>query len=552
MLEGRVLLTTPRASCWSRAAMRRSPARGAHREPRSSPGRAMRSPGRSTTRRCWRPLASRRRAERRCRRPAARDRAGRGQRLRRRDRGARRGAGGRARCPLLHLPRGRAAERRPGRGGRGGARRGAGARSATPARRSPSARCCGSCRTGARRRSPMPAARSSSARIRRGAHRAVLRAAGTFELEAARATCCARRSSARPTTRWPGRASPSSSRSFGDLRAAEDAADRARRARAPDLARTQMVLGFAALTRIDIDQAKAAFERAIALDSAEPLARLGLGLARIRAGDLDAGGRELEIAVGARPEQLAAAQLPRQGLLRGAPRAARRRAVPDRQGARPERPDPLVLRRDPPADREPPGRGAAQPRDARSRSTTTARSTAHGCCSTRTVRPAASASPGSTTISAFEQLGINEAAQSLALDPANSAGAPVPLGPLCRRAAARGRASQRAAAGAAAAAGRPQPDPAEPRLRDLDIVARSGPARAAFNEFTPLFTRNGVQVAATGLARHRQHLWRRGRCHRPPRTDLDQRRAISLSDGGLPREQRSPAQHLYAVRPEPT
>ena len=50
-----------------------------------------------------------------------------------------------------------------------------------------------------------------------------------------------------------------------------------------------MVLGFAALTRIDIGEAKAAFERAIALDSAEPLARLGLGLAIIRSGDLEPG-----------------------------------------------------------------------------------------------------------------------------------------------------------------------------------------------------------------------------------------------------------------------
>ena len=50
-------------------------------------------------------------------------------------------------------------------------------------------------------------------------------------------------------------------------------------------------LGFAALTRIDISQAKAAFERAIALDSAEPLARLGLGLAMIRQSDLEAGGQ---------------------------------------------------------------------------------------------------------------------------------------------------------------------------------------------------------------------------------------------------------------------
>ena len=47
---------------------------------------------------------------------------------------------GGARRPLPHLPRGRAAERRPGRRGRGRARAGAGARARRPPRRSPSGR----------------------------------------------------------------------------------------------------------------------------------------------------------------------------------------------------------------------------------------------------------------------------------------------------------------------------------------------------------------------------------------------------------------------------
>jgi hypothetical protein len=42
----------------------------------------------------------------------------------------------------------------------------------------------------------------------------------------------------------------------------------------------------------------AAFEKAITLDQAAPLPRLGLGLAKIRKGDLDEGGREIEIAAG--------------------------------------------------------------------------------------------------------------------------------------------------------------------------------------------------------------------------------------------------------------
>ena len=87
---------------------------------------------------------------------------------------------------------------------------------------------------------------------------------------------------------------------FGELGASRDAAERAV-ALAPELARTQMVLGFAALTRIDIDQAKAAFERAIALDSANPLPRLGLGLAIIRSGRPGDGRKEIEIAAALDP-----------------------------------------------------------------------------------------------------------------------------------------------------------------------------------------------------------------------------------------------------------
>jgi tetratricopeptide (TPR) repeat protein len=64
----------------------------------------------------------------------------------------------------------------------------------------------------------------------------------------------------------------------------------------PDLARTQIVLGFAHLTQIQTGEAKAAFEKAITMDPAAPLARLGLGLTLIRQGHLNDGTREIEIA----------------------------------------------------------------------------------------------------------------------------------------------------------------------------------------------------------------------------------------------------------------
>lgn len=64
----------------------------------------------------------------------------------------------------------------------------------------------------------------------------------------------------------------------------------------PNQARTQTILGFAYLTEIEIDKAKTAFERAINFAPADPLPWLGLGLAKIRRGDLDEGTKQIETA----------------------------------------------------------------------------------------------------------------------------------------------------------------------------------------------------------------------------------------------------------------
>lgn len=66
---------------------------------------------------------------------------------------------------------------------------------------------------------------------------------------------------------------------------------------APDLARTQLVVGYAALSDYHAAEARAAFERAIERSPADPLAHLGLGLAQISAGQLETGRAELEVAV---------------------------------------------------------------------------------------------------------------------------------------------------------------------------------------------------------------------------------------------------------------
>ena len=71
--------------------------------------------------------------------------------------------------------------------------------------------------------------------------------------------------------------------SFGELGKALEAAKKAE-SLAPDLSLTQTILGFAFLTQVNIDESMAAFEKAITLDQAAPLPRLGLGLAKIRNG----------------------------------------------------------------------------------------------------------------------------------------------------------------------------------------------------------------------------------------------------------------------------
>jgi len=84
--------------------------------------------------------------------------------------------------------------------------------------------------------------------------------------------------------------------SLGRIRDAEKAAQAAVAAN-PAEARAHTVLGFVYLAEIDIKHAKEQFEMAIERDSAAPLPRLGLGLAIIRDGSLREGREQIEIAV---------------------------------------------------------------------------------------------------------------------------------------------------------------------------------------------------------------------------------------------------------------
>jgi Tfp pilus assembly protein PilF len=83
---------------------------------------------------------------------------------------------------------------------------------------------------------------------------------------------------------------------MGERRRSAQAADTAVQL-APNLSRAYLARGFAALTERRVADAQVAFKKAIALDSADPLPRLGLGIAKINSGDLEGGRRELEVAI---------------------------------------------------------------------------------------------------------------------------------------------------------------------------------------------------------------------------------------------------------------
>ncbi|MDQ3775794.1 MAG: hypothetical protein M3461_16330 [Pseudomonadota bacterium] len=103
--------------------------------------------------------------------------------------------------------------------------------------------------------------------------------------------------------------------SRGDLDAALEAAHKAETL-SPALARTQTVLGFAYLTRIEVDKAKTAFERAIQGDATESLAAPRDGARedpRRRPGRGHPRDRDRRLP---RPQQLPRAELPRQGVFR--------------------------------------------------------------------------------------------------------------------------------------------------------------------------------------------------------------------------------------------
>ena len=285
---------------------------------------------------------------------------------------------------------------------------------------------------------------------------------------------------------------------LGDRRQARDAAERAV-ALNPELSRTQIVLGFAALTEIRIKQARTAFEKAVALDSSDPLPRLGLGLAMIRDGALAEGRGQLEAAVALDSND---------SLLRAYLGKAyfeeKRDPLDAEQLAIAKQLDPL----DPTAylydairlQTENQPVQALRELD-RSIELNDNRAIYRG----RLLLDQDRAARGATQARiyndlGFNRLGYNEASTSLAIDPSNASAHRL-LSDIYR-------ANPRAEVSRVSDLLQSQLlqdiniNPVQPSLAatNLNIIARSGPATAGFNEFTPLFERNQVQVNSSALA----------------------------------------------------
>jgi tetratricopeptide (TPR) repeat protein len=267
----------------------------------------------------------------------------------------------------------------------------------------------------------------------------------------------------------------------------------------PTLSRTQSVLGFAALAEIRIDQARRAFERAVALDSADPMPRLGLGLSTIRKGALAEGRAELETAVALDSNQ---------SLLRsylGKAYFEEKRAPLDaEQFAIAEQLDPL----DPTAFLYDAIRLQTENRPVealRQLEKSIELNDNRAVYRSRLELDQDRAARGASLARIFNDLGfrqqgINEASKSVSIDPAN-AGAHRFLSDVYLT-APRHESARISELQQAQMLQQVNINPIQPSLAEanLNIVTQGGPARAGFNEFTPLFEQNGAQANVSVLA----------------------------------------------------
>ena len=313
----------------------------------------------------------------------------------------------------------------------------------------------------------------------------------------------------------------------------------------PDLAKTQTVLGFAYLAQIDTGAAQGFFHPAMELDQSDPMPRLGMGLAKIREGHLEAGRIDIEIAASLDP----ANSLIR-SYLGKAYFEEKRYSLAGTQFD-------LAKERDP-NDPTPwlydgiMKQTQNQPVQAlRDIQKSIELNDNRAVYRSRLLLDQDQAARGSSLARIYDNLGfgnraIVETAKSLTLDPASHSAhrflsdtyADTPRYEVAR-------------VSELLQAQLLQPvnvNPVQPRLAvaDLNIITGTGPARAGFNEFTPLLERNKPQLVASGL-RQPEHPRRRNRALCALRPCFNECRAVSSKHRRIPPQQRPETQCLQCV-----
>ena len=284
---------------------------------------------------------------------------------------------------------------------------------------------------------------------------------------------------------------------LGDPRLARQTAERARELD-PRLARTESVLGFTDLAAFRFRSAQESFRRAIELDPSDPLARFGLGLSEIRRGDLAGGRGNIETAVGLDPSNA----LLRTYLGKAYFEEKRDDLAGEQydiaKGLDPLDPTPWLYDA---IRKQTMNRPVEALRDLdrsielndnravyRSRQLLDQDRAARGTSLARIYNDLG-----------FIQRGISEAGNALSLDPGNS-GAHRFLSDVYRDTRRRelSRVSELLQSQLLQDINITPIQPSQSEA-NLNIVTQGGPADTGFNEFTPLFERNQVQVTGSGV-----------------------------------------------------
>ena len=284
---------------------------------------------------------------------------------------------------------------------------------------------------------------------------------------------------------------------LGDRKQSRIAADRAL-AIAPDMERAWVTRGFAELAEFKNAAAMAAFKRAITLSSADPMAHLGLGLARISDGNLEEGGREIEVAVALDSNNaLLRAYLGKTYF------EEKRTPLDTEQFAIAKQLDP----NDPTAylydgiAKQTENRPVEAVQDLRQ---SVELNDNRAVYRSRLLLDKDRAARGTSLARAykdlgFTQLGVNESTESLAVDPSNAAAHRFLSDSY--QGVRRHEISRVSELLQAQLMQDVNINPVQPSLSEtnLNIVTLGGPAGAGFNEFTPLFERNKTQLNVSGF-----------------------------------------------------